>query len=150
MPADHELDPLDRWLNEQVRPLPPPSGTFELITKRARRRLGEGTALPLHLAPVITDQVRGDHVEVALRAVELVDARPLRQQPDERLGGDLVRGVVVVHQPPDPARELRVVSGEQLFRECPSGAGAGGDGGVGARLRPRVGAHRASLCPRCP
>ena len=38
MPADHELDPLDRWLNEQARPLPPPSGTFELITKRARRR----------------------------------------------------------------------------------------------------------------
>jgi hypothetical protein len=38
MPADHELDPLDRWLNQQVRPLPPPPGTFELITKRARRR----------------------------------------------------------------------------------------------------------------
>ena len=38
MPADDELDPLDRWLNQQVRPLPPPSGTFELITKRARRR----------------------------------------------------------------------------------------------------------------
>lgn len=38
MPADNELDPLDRWLNEQVRPLPPPAGTFELITKRARRR----------------------------------------------------------------------------------------------------------------
>jgi hypothetical protein len=38
MPADNELDPLDHWLNQQVRPLPPPSGTFELITKRARRR----------------------------------------------------------------------------------------------------------------
>ena len=38
MPADNELDPLDRWLNQQVRPLPPPPGTFELITKRARRR----------------------------------------------------------------------------------------------------------------
>lgn len=38
MPADNELDPLDRWLNQQVRPLPPPAGTFELITKRARRR----------------------------------------------------------------------------------------------------------------
>jgi hypothetical protein len=38
MPADNELDPLDRWLNQQVHPLPPPSGTFELITKRARRR----------------------------------------------------------------------------------------------------------------
>ena len=38
MPADNELDPLDHWLKEQVHPLPPPSGTFELITKRARRR----------------------------------------------------------------------------------------------------------------
>jgi hypothetical protein len=38
MPADNELDPLDSWLSQQVRPLPPPSGTFELITKRARRR----------------------------------------------------------------------------------------------------------------
>jgi hypothetical protein len=38
MPADNELDPLDRWLDQQVRPLPPPSGTFELITRRARRR----------------------------------------------------------------------------------------------------------------
>jgi hypothetical protein len=38
MPADNELDPLERWLNRQVRPLPPPPGTFELITRRARRR----------------------------------------------------------------------------------------------------------------
>jgi len=38
MPADDERDPLDRWLDQQVRPLPPPPGTFELITKRARRR----------------------------------------------------------------------------------------------------------------
>jgi hypothetical protein len=38
MPADNEHDPLDRWLNQQVRPLPPPPGTFELISRRARRR----------------------------------------------------------------------------------------------------------------
>jgi len=38
MPADDERDPLDRWLDQQVRPLPPPAGTFELITRRARRR----------------------------------------------------------------------------------------------------------------
>jgi hypothetical protein len=38
MPADNERDALDRWLNQQVTPLPPPPGTFELITKRARRR----------------------------------------------------------------------------------------------------------------
>jgi hypothetical protein len=38
MPDDDQRDPLDSWLDQQVRPLPPPSGTFELITRRARRR----------------------------------------------------------------------------------------------------------------
>ncbi len=38
MPANDERDPLDRWLDQRVRPLPPPPGTFELITRRARRR----------------------------------------------------------------------------------------------------------------
>jgi hypothetical protein len=38
MPAEHEPDQLDQWLTEQVPPLPPPPGTFELITRRARRR----------------------------------------------------------------------------------------------------------------
>ena len=41
MPADDEFDPmepLDRWLGQPVRLLPPPPGTLELVTKRARRR----------------------------------------------------------------------------------------------------------------
>lgn len=38
MPANDERDPLDEWLSQQVRPLPPPPGTFELIARRARRR----------------------------------------------------------------------------------------------------------------
>jgi hypothetical protein len=38
MRDNHEHDPLDSWLGQQVRPLPPPPGTFELITRRARRR----------------------------------------------------------------------------------------------------------------
>jgi hypothetical protein len=38
MRADDEHDPLDQWLNQQVQPLPPPPGTFELITRRARGR----------------------------------------------------------------------------------------------------------------
>jgi hypothetical protein len=38
MPDDDRHDPLDSWLGQQVRPLPPPPGTFELITRRARRR----------------------------------------------------------------------------------------------------------------
>jgi hypothetical protein len=38
MPGNDERDPLDSWLSQQVRPMPPPPGTFELITRRARRR----------------------------------------------------------------------------------------------------------------
>lgn len=38
MPADDELDPLDRWLGQPVQLLHPPAGTFERVTKRARRR----------------------------------------------------------------------------------------------------------------
>jgi len=38
MHADDERDPLDRWLGQQVQPLPPPPGTFELISRRARTR----------------------------------------------------------------------------------------------------------------
>jgi hypothetical protein len=38
MPDNDQRDPLGNWLDQQVRPLPPPPGTFELITRRARRR----------------------------------------------------------------------------------------------------------------
>lgn len=38
MPDNDERDPLESWLNQQVQPLPPPPGTFDLITRRARRR----------------------------------------------------------------------------------------------------------------
>jgi photosystem II stability/assembly factor-like uncharacterized protein len=38
MRIDDERDPLDTWLSREVRPLPPPPGTFELISRRARRR----------------------------------------------------------------------------------------------------------------
>jgi hypothetical protein len=38
MRGNDEHDPLDSWLNHQVQPLPPPPGTFELITRRARGR----------------------------------------------------------------------------------------------------------------
>jgi hypothetical protein len=31
-------DDLDTWMHAQIKPLPPPPGTFELIRKRARRR----------------------------------------------------------------------------------------------------------------
>ena len=38
MTGNNQRDPLDSWLDEQVQPLSPPPGTFEMITRRARRR----------------------------------------------------------------------------------------------------------------
>jgi hypothetical protein len=38
MPDDDKRDPLEGWLDQQITPLPPPPGTFNLITRRARRR----------------------------------------------------------------------------------------------------------------
>jgi hypothetical protein len=38
MPDDDKRDRLEGWLDQQIAPLPPPPGTFDLITRRARRR----------------------------------------------------------------------------------------------------------------
>jgi hypothetical protein len=57
MPADHERDPLDRWLDQQVRPLPPPPGTFELITRRARRRKIRRTVVSVASAAAVAAAV---------------------------------------------------------------------------------------------
>src|SRR5207253_1633570 len=83
------------------------------------------------LAPVVTYQIGCDHIKIALRAFH---PGPPGQQPDEGLGCDLVRGVVVIHQAPDPAGELGVNALEQLF------------GSVGvAPVNLTSGAHRISL-----
>jgi hypothetical protein len=38
MPGNGARDPLDDWLDRGIHPLPPPDGTFEAISKRARNR----------------------------------------------------------------------------------------------------------------
>jgi hypothetical protein len=59
MRGNDEHDPLDSWLGQQVRPMPPPPGTFELITRRARRRkirklaISVGSAAAVAAAAVI-------------------------------------------------------------------------------------------------
>ena len=45
MPADNDLDPVDRWLNQQVWPMAPQDGAFERISKRARRRKARDAAI---------------------------------------------------------------------------------------------------------
>jgi hypothetical protein len=55
--ADDERDPLDRWLSQQVQPLPPPPGTFELISKRARRRKARKLAVTLVSAAAVAAAV---------------------------------------------------------------------------------------------
>ena len=57
MDADDERDPLDRWLSQQARPLPPPPGTFELITRRARRRKVRKLAVTLVSAAAVAAAV---------------------------------------------------------------------------------------------
>ncbi|HTR91602.1 MAG TPA: hypothetical protein VMI73_07675 [Trebonia sp.] len=53
MPADNDLDPVDRWLNQQVWPMAPPDGTFEQITKRARRRRVRNAAISVASAAAV-------------------------------------------------------------------------------------------------
>lgn len=53
MPGNNERDPLDEWLDQQVRPLPPPPGTFEMIGRRARRRKARKLALAIASAAAV-------------------------------------------------------------------------------------------------
>lgn len=53
MPADNDLDPVDRWLNQQVWPIAPPDGAFEQITKRARRRKVRNAAISVASAAAV-------------------------------------------------------------------------------------------------
>ncbi|HVT66665.1 MAG TPA: hypothetical protein VHF26_02875, partial [Trebonia sp.] len=57
MPADNSRDALDRWLNQQVRPLPPPDGTFDLIVRRARRRRIRKTVVSVASAAAVAAAV---------------------------------------------------------------------------------------------
>ena len=38
MPGNGGRDPLDDWLDRGIQPLPPPAGTFEAVSRRARHR----------------------------------------------------------------------------------------------------------------
>jgi hypothetical protein len=57
MHANDERDPLDRWLSQQVQPLPPPPGTFELISRRARTRKLRKLAVTLVSAAAVAAAV---------------------------------------------------------------------------------------------
>jgi len=51
--ADRRDDDLDTWLNRRVDPLAPPSGTFDLIKRRARRRKYRRLAITAGAAAVV-------------------------------------------------------------------------------------------------
>jgi hypothetical protein len=53
MPGNDERDPLDEWLDREMIPLPPPAGTFELISRRARRRKLRKLAITVSSAAAI-------------------------------------------------------------------------------------------------
>jgi hypothetical protein len=77
-------------------------------------------ALPLQATPVIAQEVHRRLVEIRVR---VVGRGPPRHQPGERLGGDVVRRVVVdllAH----PPREPRVLRREELAALVGSGQAA--------------------------
>jgi hypothetical protein len=57
MPADNDLDPVDRWLSQQVWPMSPPDGAFGRITKRARRRKMRTAAISVGSAAAVVAAV---------------------------------------------------------------------------------------------
>jgi hypothetical protein len=57
MPGKNERDPLDDWLQREIQPLPPPPGTFTMITKRARRRKLRKLALTMTSAAAVAAAV---------------------------------------------------------------------------------------------
>jgi hypothetical protein len=67
--ADHHDDNLDSWLTERIEPLAPPSGTFELIKRRARRRKYRRLAITATSAAVI--------VAAAITVPQVVNLRVL-------------------------------------------------------------------------
>ena len=38
MPVNNDRDEIDTWLDAGVQPLPPPPGTFDRVSRQARRR----------------------------------------------------------------------------------------------------------------
>lgn len=53
MPGNDRTDDLDRWLDQQIAPLPPAEGTFELIKRRARRRKVRKLAVTVSAAAAV-------------------------------------------------------------------------------------------------
>ena len=154
MPADNELDPLDRWLNQQVRPLPPPPGTFELITKRARRRrvrkavisvacaaavaAAVGVAVPvgmsLHLTPTSTNAAWPPGAQRAVDRADAVSARDghrARSRPRRapRASASAEHRRARAPTPRVPAARLPALLGDLGLADHRLGPGARGDAG---------------------
>jgi hypothetical protein len=54
MPGNGARDPLDDWLDRGIHPLPPPDGTFEAISRRARnRKMGKLAMIASSAAAVV-------------------------------------------------------------------------------------------------
>src|SRR5215471_7614963 len=133
-PAEHGghlPDTESRVVVEQER-LPQPVGqrlderAHIHVLRRVEHRVAVGgrahraqrAALPSRPPPVVAHQVGRDHVQVALRVVQ---RRPAGEQPGERLGRDLVCGVVIIHQPAHPPGEAGIARVEQLLGRGPVG-----------------------------
>jgi hypothetical protein len=117
MPADNERDPLDRWLDQQVRPLPPPPGTFELITRRARRRKIRKAVVTVASAAAVAAVV-GIAVPVGM-SLHLTT-------PSQ--GGSLAAG-----DKPAPGRQSALASGSHKASPSPSASPSASPSGSASR-----------------
>ncbi|HLH84249.1 MAG TPA: hypothetical protein VKV38_13390 [Trebonia sp.] len=84
MSGNDERDPLDSWLHQQVEPLPPPPGTFELITRRARRRKLRKLAVTVASAAAVAAAAA-----VAVPNVVALNVSPSRESASSVAGGAL-------------------------------------------------------------
>jgi len=82
MHGNDEHDPLDQWLNQQVRPLPPPPGTFAMIKTRARRRKLRKLAVTVVSAAAVAAAV----------AVVVPNVTSLRLSPSSTNGAPIADG----------------------------------------------------------
>ncbi len=82
MPGNDNRDPLDSWLDQQVRPLPPPPGTFQLITRKARRRKLRKLVITLASAAAVA----------AAAAVAVPNVLALRVAPSSVTGTPVAAG----------------------------------------------------------
>jgi len=114
MPDNDQRDPLDSWLDQQVQPLPPPPGTFELISRRARRRKMRKLAVTVVSAAAVVAAV-----VIATPPLLSLNVKPTplagsaagsQSSPAAASGGVQPNGTATKYAPPKPTAQPSLVA----------------------------------------